>query len=628
MICKYYTAYHLLFPGLFLTLLFTYSTCSINNTQDVSIFGDLSFMEKNMSINDFTNTKQTVNDPRVIDIVNDFTDNTQEANDSRVMDIFDDIDLLEESMAIDGFLDTVSFDEMPTRAIEVRSILGLLEDVGAFTILDQDFYRRTNPFVQRNILDLPLWELHSCAEPNRWIFGAHLFWNHMDRSVFICKNTNICSYLDLDQTTLFAKLDELSPFIKASFPNASIIEDVLDTTTITRLISLFRNFTAQQRRIGIMLHAWRQWNRLELRMLLPFYYIQRNIFARPAEQSAIEAQFGAIDADEQEAFEKNHAISDKVGFGDFRLELDYAFYKSDTFAFRAGGLITLPIAFAVSKEIKGTSFSDCTDQPTFNLQSLFDLIPEDFDPDSVTDEDKQTAKEIIIGDICKNKNGLLLGALDRLHAILLDTKLGNNQHLGIGLFLRSRTSLSSLLDEFDWAARISFNNRLSVEYLAPAIETRFFIRRNLASDFSARDFTSDNEIIQEDNLQFIQTEIVNKFYPFAIKTRIQPGAILRWTSRWCFSGKVWDLSIGSDIWIQTQESFKSFKCADQALLNRLDITNGKTDFAYQFKTVASLGFKFERPTYSVLVGINAEGTSWNRWIGDDITVSVNLEVNF
>ena len=479
------------------------------------------------------------------------------ASDVRALDIFDD-ETMEEDLFIDGFLDTLSFDDMPKRTIPIKSILGLLESIGAFTILDQDFYKRTNPFVKRNILDLPVWEFHGCHEPERWIIGGHLFWNHMDRNVFVCKNSNINSYLNLEQETLFTALDELTPQIRALFPNASIIDNILNTTNVKKLLALFENFTVQQRRIGVMLHAWRQWNRLEVRMLLPFYYIERNIFAKPAEQAAIEEQFGALSPDAAEKFQQNHAISDKVGFGDFRIELDYAAYLDDTFSFRVGGFLTVPTAFAISKGIQGSNFLTNLKQPPFDLQSLFDLIPDDFDIDSITPEELQQAQEIVIGDVCKKKNGFLLGALDRLNAILLESSLGNHQHFGIGFMVRSRSLLSNFLDEFEWAERISFNNRLSVEFLLPSTETRFFIRRNLASDFSSRDFSSDNEMVQDDNLQFIQEELVNKFYPFAVNTRVNPGAILRWTSRWCFCGDVWDITIGSDFWLQTREKFTMF----------------------------------------------------------------------
>lgn len=541
---------------------------------------------------------------------------------------FDSFDDFEQSIFMDDFLDSIPPYQMPTRQIDVKSILGLLEDIGAFQLLDQDFYLRTNPFIQRSLLDLPLWEIHGCAEPTRWIVGGHLFWNHMDRSVFTCKSTNINSYLDLQLETLFTALDELRPELQKLFPHPFLIESVLNTTNVRQLLTLFENFTVQQRRLGVMFHAWRQWQFAEIRMLLPLYYLERNLFTTKSEQSAIDDAFGALDPDSTEQFAEDHAISDKVGFGDFRIEFDYAGYLSDTFAVRVGAFLTLPTAFSLAKGLQGSNFLTCLEQPTFNLQALFDLIPTDFNFDSITPAIRQTALDMIIGDVCRGKNGFFLAALDRLNALLLEVPMGNERNVGIGFLFRSRTMLNAWLEEYEWSKHISFNNRLSIEFLTPSIQTRFFIRRNTSADFAGRNFNSDNPQEQEDNLHFIERELVDKFYPYAIKTQVRPGIILRWTSRWCFSGEVWDLSIGSDVWMQTAEKFKDFKCVDRELLSRLDIANGRNSFAYQFKSMASFGLKIERPTYSMLVSVNAEGTSWAKNIGKDITASINVEANF
>lgn len=551
---------------------------------------------------------------------------------TRSSDPFDSMDSLEQNIFDDDIGDMGDILEMlghdiAPRKVDVKSILELLSEIGAFSILDEDFYKRTNPFVQRSLLDLPIFELHSCTEPRRWIVGAHAFWNHTDRSVFVNKNSNIDSYINFDQTTLFDTLNELKPEVKSLVPDASLVDDLLDQANINRVLALFRNFTVQQRRIGAMMHAWRQWERLEIRMFLPLYYLERNLFARPAEQAALEQEFGATDPDTQGKMQKNYLISDKFGLGDFRFEADYAAYKSEEFTFRVGALTTIPTAVAFTEGIMGSSFIDNNKkQPTFDLQALFDLIPANFNVSDITEQDKQKALAIVVGDTCKNKNGFLLGVLSRMSAMLLDTSLGNDGHLGIGILIRARTLLSEFLYQFEWAKRFSFNNRLSLEYLAPAHETRYFVYRNQLSDFTSRDFSSADPAVQEANLLFIETELINKFYPFAVRTKVQPGLIFRWVSRYCWCGDVWDITFGSDFWLQTAEKFNSF-CTSQSL-QRLDIKHGKNDLAYQGKLFASFALKWARPTHTWHVGVNAEGTSWNKNISKDWTVSLNIEANF
>ncbi len=551
------------------------------------------------------------------------------SKDGRFVDTIEDN--FEEDMLLGSYLDETPFDNSSTRAtIPAFDIITLIKDAGGFTVLDEELYLRTNPFVKRSILDLPLWEMHSYQEPEQWICGGQLFWNYMNRSVFTCKSSNINSYLDLDKITLFSKLDTISAKIKESIPDAGQISDLLDSTMFGKTLKLFSNFTVEQRRIGIMLHAWRQWKRAEVRMLWPFYYIERNHFATPSEKAAIENDFGAFTPDEFKSFSKNHGASDKLGFGDFRFEADYAAFRSDTFALRIGGFLTLPIAFTVIKDINGSSFSNNLAQPTFSLQDAFDIIFKDGDltNPTVSANEQEAMRLLLIGNICKNKNGFLLGALDRLNAILLDTELGNHRHLGLGFIMRSRTSLRALLDEFEWSDNISWNNRLSVEYLTPANETRFYARRIPAKSFDDLDTESTDPAVQEATVAFLDKALVDKFYPYAIKTQVHPGVIFRWFSRWCITGEIWDITIGSDFWLQRDETLKNLNCVDSDLLPELDIKHAKKGMAYQFKSVAGLGLKFIRPDYALFFSINAEGTSWNKGIGDDWAVSLNLEANF
>jgi len=84
-------------------------------------------------------------------------------SDTRLVDSFDDDQ--EEWMLLEGLDNTAMSNTR--NVVPVKSILGLIEDAGGFALLDQDFYLRTNPFVERNILDLPLWEMHSCQEPEK-----------------------------------------------------------------------------------------------------------------------------------------------------------------------------------------------------------------------------------------------------------------------------------------------------------------------------------------------------------------------------------------------------------------------------------------------------------------------------
>lgn len=542
-------------------------------------------------------------------------------NDGELWDIFDDPSI-EEDLFINGFLDSISMDMMAQRKITPDQLLPQLANLGVFELLDISFYLRTNPLVKRSLIDLPIFEIHMCGPEQPWTVGFHLFWNHTPRCVFSCgKNTNISSYINFDQETFFGKIEELlnDPLLGEFTKDFS---ELLEMVDFNETLALFEDFSVEQRRTGIMMHIWRQWDRGELRALLPFYYQERNIITSPEKQFLIEQKFGAPDRSTQEQFEKNHAISDRVGLGDLRIEGDYAVYKTDTTAVRLGLMSTIPSYVTITTGIRGTSFECSRKQPTLDLQALLDLITIG---DDVTISDQDIAVAALIGDICRNKNGFLLGALDRFNAMVLDTTLGNHRHFGVGPLFRARTLLSAFLEEFDWAERISFNTRISLELFTPSHETRFFAIRNDLVSTTTPDFTSEE--MAEANLKFIEQELINKFYPLALTTNVQPGLIFHTTNRWCFSGDVWDFNIGSDFWLQTRESLNMIKTSKE-IRDTIDIQAARAPFAYQVKYFGSIGLKIPHDDHTWFFSINAEGTTWHKGIGSDYTVSLNVEANF
>lgn len=147
----------------------------------------------------------------------------------------------------------------------------------------------------------------------------------------------------------------------------------------------------------------------------------------------------------------------------------------------------------------------------------------------------------------------------------------------------------------------------------------------MLSTCTSKDFANEDQA--EENFDFIQEELVKKFFPYAICTKVQPGIIFRWLSRICYSGPVWDFTIGTDLWIQWQEKLKKLK-ASSKLRECLDVCDAISPFAGQSKIYTGLGYKVKRDTYKLVFSLNAEATTWNKGIGSDWTVALNVEGNF
>jgi hypothetical protein len=170
-----------------------------------------------------------------------------------------------------------------------------------------------------------------------------------------------------------------------------------------------------------------------------------------------------------------------------------------------------------------------------------------------------------------------------------------------------------------------WTSRIGLEYLFPATEKRFFVTKNNPEDFTSRDF---NDLDQaENNLTFLEEELVNKLYALAFDTIVQPFPIFRWTSRFCYEGTHWGVILGSDFWLQGRDRLLNIR-APSCLIPRLDFNKARPLLAYQSKIFGTVSYTFVRPTQEWTISLNASGTTMTRGIGSTYTASINVEVNF
>lgn len=504
-----------------------------------------------------------------------------------------------------------------TRAFTAEDILKFLLDANALEILQQDLFLKTTQLNTRSLLDMPmLGALQSCRT-NKRIFNADFFYNQTTRGNFTRTSTDLESYLALSSVTLIDKIQQSIAMLKDLFPTAQI--------DVQRIFALFKNMTTQQRRLGLMFAYTHQHKNLIGRVITPFYYLERNLFLTPAQQAAVEDEFGAGDPQEAADFQKKYFISDKVGFGDTRLEIEGPAMRSNLVHFNVGGHLTIPTAFTIEKGMMGSSFTRPCTLPTFDFEQLFELAENAING---TEQQMQDAQEQGI-DILRT---LLLDALDRFSGNLIDTKLGNDGHLGVGLFYRSHAHLSGLIKR-QWAEKVHFFSKVSLEYLFPAIEKRYFIKKNNPEAFAARDFRDTDQSLP--NLEFLGEELINKFYLIALNTRVQPGVIIHTNNKLCYQGVQWGVHIGTDFWLQTRahlskikEPSKEFHTGPPITIESLDKRKAKPFFAYQSKLFAGVTCQIERPQARWFTSLNVDSTLFNSGIGQDYTIAIKVERQF
>ena len=285
--------------------------------------------------------------------------------------------------------------------------------------------------------------------------------------------------------------------------------------------------------------------------------------------------------------------------------MDFPFYERELLKSRIGVFVTLPIAFALKKGLKGTNFKQGGPRPTFDFEALLDI----------TNNIEETTQFL---------QDFALGALDELSANLIETELGNDGHLGIGLYTKSVAKLTPLLKRPS-AKKLLWHSHVSLEYLFPAREKRYYVEKIDAKEFKSRKFKDASKA--EENLKFLGEKFVDKFYPFVFTTTVYPSLVFIWNSKLCYEGTKYGFFIGSDLWVTGPERLRHIK-APRDILKKLDIDKAKFPFAYQSKIFSGFTVTFKRPKRDWLLGLNIETTTLRSGIGYDWMATINIESHF
>lgn len=501
-----------------------------------------------------------------------------------------------------------------TRQVSPADIVSLLISQGnILEILQEPFFLHTNELNKRSLLDEPVFDQHRCIKPEKcgWFWSFNLFAAKMGRSHFTKRSSNLCSYIALGEPSLITKLEDVIDQVK------NLFQDPAFNIDIQKIFGLFKTMTVEERKGGLMVTGGRFWKNNRFRFMIPFYYIERNFSLTPDERRAVEDEFGALEPKEQEKFQHDHFISDRLGIGDMRVQLDTVLSQKPLSTLYIGGELTLPTAFSLIKGLKGTVFPEPCCFPTFSFTELFDLA---LNPTSVANETK--AFDMI--------RDFLLGALDRAAANLLNTPLGNGGHFGIGAYLILETPFSRWFSG-SLFEKMTLENRLELQYLFSGYEKRSFINKINPALFDPSLFINPDDpiidpVLAEENLIFLQDQFVERVYLRAFSVKCHPRPILRYTGTICYTGNEWMFTIGNDTWLQGAEGISHIR-------NKVidaEVCFGKVfpPIAYQAKVIGSVAYRYQQPDELWLFSLTISDTVSNRGIGADWDIVLGAEYLF
>lgn len=499
------------------------------------------------------------------------------------------------------YLDTAGVDHI-SRAINPVTIMTILNHLNVPAILQEPLFLHTNILNKRSLLDEPIFEPDRAEFPGKFVIGTSAFIRKTDRSNFTKNSTKLESYIALSQASLIAKLEDTIQRANAFSPGIDI--------DIAKIFSLFENMTVEERQVGFMFHVMKSWRYTTLRVMMPIYYLESNFSLTKQEQDAVAVQLGSLDPEEEERFRKAHFISDKIGFGDTRIEVDRKVLKRPSFTLRCGALATIPTAWIWGGGFLGSSFAEPSTLPNFELEALFNAI-----------ENPSTDTEAAAISVIRE---FLLDAFDRVAADLIDVPLGNNRHLGLGFYFRGKTPLSAYMNN-SFAQKIRLANRISVELFLPATEKRFYINKIDEVGFGNHNF-QDNDLAAE-NVQFLKEQAISRLFLRAFDTRVIPGVIFRWSSGMYYKGERFGFNLGTDFWLQNKPTFSSI-AVSQKILHQIDIPKAKPPVAQQGKVFGGIICKHKSDRNTWIFSLNADASVSGKGLGQDYTLSFNFESSF
>lgn len=502
------------------------------------------------------------------------------------------------------YLDVAGSDHM-TRSIDPIIVMSIFNHLGIPTILQEPLFLHTNILNKRSLLDQPIFEPDRPEYPGKWLVGMNLFARKTTRSNFTRGSTKFDSWLALSQASLIRKLERAIDNINILSPGTEI--------NIAEIFALFENMSVEERQVGLMIQGIKQWRSVTLRVMAPIYYLESNFSLTKKEQDEVARVLGALEPEEEKRFRKAHFISDRIGFGDTRLEVDGTVVKRPSYKLRVGGQATIPTAFTWGGGFLGSLFAKPSTLPTFDLEPIFDVL------ENGGAQSEQEAMTIV--------RDFLLDAFDRIASDLIDVPLGNRGHLGLGFFTRTKIPMSAFFDTW-FAHRLKYASRMSLELFLPAREKRFYINRINEQGFASRNFQDTQDpVVAAENVQFLKDQAISRLFLRSFSTRIVPGAIFRWNGGMYYKGDIFGFNLGLDYWLQNKARISSISVL-QKTIQELDIPKAKQPVAQQSKIFGAFLFKIKSDRCTYFCSINADASLSTKGLGQDYSLAINFESSF
>jgi hypothetical protein len=174
--------------------------------------------------------------------------------------------------------------------------------------------------------------------------------------------------------------------------------------------------------------------------------------------------------------------------------------------------------------------------------------------------------------------------------------------------------------------KLVFKTRAALEYLLPAAEKRFYLQRKNPADFAR--FNTDNPQNCNEDLAFLQQQLINTLFPSVCNTIVFPGFIFKFSG--ALEGQMtpaWKLMMGYDLWWQQKEKLGSITCS-MLCKDQLETTIAIRPTAFQNKIFGGVSYAKKGKRYDWCLSLLGDRTFISSGIGKDFSIIGRFEFLF
>lgn len=366
----------------------------------------------------------------------------------------------------------------------------------------------------------------------------------------------------------------------------TLIEVLSDTKMqnsgeLSALIPLFKKVSIQERRAGGLILFGMTKGPFVAQLQTSLQFAERNFWLSNNDQDSIKDLL--LEKFPNSNFDKNELIRSRYGMGDTRFKL----------GFNTINMTHFQTDFGVETILPTSKFSGCS-----RIKTTTEGLVSNFQA-----QNYESLKE--------EGTNLLRGIRD----YLIDPKLGNDGHFGIGCYLENKIGIFHNLAQI-WL-------RASFDKLLPNEEDRLLMFQRTINPKDVTTSTLDEPHAS----QFISNFVKQFVLPTSFKVTTYPGGIFNFVAAVSTDIKKIRIAAGYDFYTQQKEYIK--KIHNTAVdLRDLRIIDAEYPRTIQHKIFSEIMYVKRKPRMDWGVGLGGDKTISNTGIGADWTAYLKFVASF